>query len=256
MKHYRKKTMAMAIIAILSTNASAYELVFDPTLMAKSVAGFALQHKDEIKQLDNLVQQLQQLKQTYDMVTSTYNSITGSRGIGSLQTLSNATRNYLPASAGDLLDTMNGGSKNYNQMSGMIDKFTDQNAILNDNALDGLKMSDQQRGLFTQRRKNAAAIQATAQQSMDAAGQRFEYIQQLMDNIDETNDPKAIAELQARIDGEQVMLQNDQSKMEQMYAFLQNQELINQQQMSELSVQQIGRTRDLVQPNLELFNNP
>jgi len=53
-----------------------------------------------------------------------------------------------------------------------------------------------------------------------------------------------------------VMLQNDQSKMDQMYAYMQNQERINQQQMSELSVQQIGRTRNLVQPNLTVFNNP
>lgn len=257
MKMIQKKPIALAIIMMLSgTNANAVDIVNDPAHMAETIAGWAANHQDEIQQLNNLVQQLQQLQQTYQMVTSTYNSLTGSRGLGALQTLTNASRNYLPESTGDLLDTINGASQTYNQMSGMVQGFTNQNAILNGNALNSLNMTGQQLNLFTQRRKNAAAIQATAQQSMNAAGQRYGYIQGMIDNINNTNDPKAIAELQARIAGEQVMLQNDQSKMEQMYAYMQNQERINQQQMSELSVQQIGRTRNLVQPNYTVYNNP
>lgn len=255
MKLNQRKTIAIAII-MLSSTAKAYDIVNDPLHMAETVAGWAANHQDEINQLSKLGEQLQQLQNTYQMVTSTYNSLTGSRGMGALQTLTNASRNYLPASASDLLETMNGASQTYSQMSGMVQNFTDQNAILNGNALNSLNMTGQQLNLFTQRRKNAAAIQATAQQSMNAASQRYAYIQQMMDSINNTNDPKAIAELQARIAGEQVMLQNDQSKMEQMYAYLQNQDRVNQQQMNELSVQQIGRTRDLVQPNLTVYNNP
>lgn len=257
MKLMNKKPIAIAIVMMLSgTNANAIDIVNDPAHMAETIAGWAANHQDEIQQFNTMVEQLRELQQTYQMVTSTYNAVTGSRGLGAVQTLTNASRNYLPASTGDLLDTIDGTSQNYNQMSGMVQNFTDQNAILNGNAINSLNMTGQQFALFSQRRKNAAAIQATAQQSMNAAGQRYAYIQQMIDNINNTNDPKAIAELQARIAGEQVMLQNDQSKMSQMYAYLQNQERINQQQMRELSVQQIGRTRDLAQPNLAVFNNP
>jgi type IV secretion system protein VirB5 len=257
MKLMNKKPIAIAIVMMLSgTNANAIDIVNDPAHMAETIAGWAANHQDEIRQFNTMVEQLRELQQTYQMVTSTYNAVTGSRGLGAVQTLTNASRNYLPASTGDLLDTIDGASQTYNQMSGMVQNFTDQNAILNGNAINSLNMTGQQLALFSQRRKNAAAIQATAQQSMNAAGQRYAYIQQMIDNINNTNDPKAIAELQARIAGEQVMLQNDQSKMSQMYAYLQNQERINQQQMRELSVQQIGRTRDLVQPNYTVYNNP
>lgn len=257
MKLMNKKPIAIAIVMMLSgTNANAIDIVNDPAHMAETIAGWAANHQDEIQQFNTMVEQLHELQQTYQMVTSTYNAVTGSRGLGAVQTLTNASRNYLPASTGDLLDTIDGASQTYNQMSGMVQNFTDQNAILNGNAINSLNMTGQQLALFSQRRKNAAAIQATAQQSMNAAGQRYAYIQQMIDNINNTNDPKAIAELQARIAGEQVMLQNDQSKMSQMYAYLQNQERINQQQMRELSVQQIGRTRDLVQPNYTVYNNP
>lgn len=257
MKLMNKKPIAIAIVMMLSgTNANAIDIVNDPAHMAETIAGWAANHQDEIQQFNTMVEQLRELQQTYQMVMSTYNAVTGSRGLGALQTLTNASRNYLPASTGDLLDTIDGASQTYNQMSGMVQNFTDQNAILNGNAINSLNMTGQQLALFSQRRRNAAAIQATAQQSMNAAGQRYAYIQQMIDNINNTNDPKAIAELQARIAGEQVMLQNDQSKMSQMYAYLQNQERINQQQMRELSVQQIGRTRDLVQPNYTVYNNP
>lgn len=257
MKLMNKKPIAIAIVMMLSgTNANAIDIVNDPAHMAETIAGWAANHQDEIQQFNTMVEQLRELQQTYQMVMSTYNAVTGSRGLGALQTLTNASRNYLPASTGDLLDTIDGASQTYNQMSGMVQNFTDQNAILNGNAINSLNMTGQQLALFSQRRKNAAAIQATAQQSMNAAGQRYAYIQQMIDNINNTNDPKAIAELQARIAGEQVMLQNDQSKMSQMYAYLQNQERINQQQMRELAVQQVGHTSALVQPNYAIGGNP
>ncbi|MCQ8118485.1 type IV secretion system protein [Methylomonas rosea] len=252
------KTLFAAALALVlyGNTASAVDIVNDPMHMAETIAGWAANHSDEIEQITKLTEQLQQLQQTYQMVTSTYNSMTGNRGFGAVQTLTNAARNYLPDSTNGMLDTINGANQTYNQMSGMIQGFTNQNAILSPGAIQALNMNANQLKLFTERRKNNAAIQATASQSMDAASQRFGYIQQLMNQVNNTNDPKGVAELQARIAGEQVMLQNDQTKMQQMYAYLQNQELVNQQQMRELAIQQVGRTSDLVQPNYSVTNNP
>ncbi|OAI00912.1 hypothetical protein A1353_19070 [Methylomonas methanica] len=247
---------ASLTLALYGDIASAIDIVNDPAHMAETIAGWAANHSDEIEQITKLTEQLQQLQQTYQMVTSTYNGMTGNRGFGAVQTLTSAARNYLPQSATDMLDVIDGASATYNGLSGQVQAFTNQNAILSPGAIANLNMNANQLKLFTQRRKNNAAVQATATQSMDAASQRFSYIQQLMNQVNTTNDPKGIAELQARITGEQAMLQNDQTKMQQTYAYLHNQEVVTEQQMRELAIQQVGRTSDLVQPNYSIVNNP
>src|SRR5690606_40657057 len=50
----------------------------------------------------------------------------------------------------------------------------------------------------------------------DKAKSRIEQIDQLMAKIDQTPDPKAIAELQGRLTAEQALIQNEQTKL-QMY---------------------------------------
>uniref|UniRef100_UPI00402BB955 type IV secretion system protein n=1 Tax=Methylomonas sp. SPW-1 TaxID=3438877 RepID=UPI00402BB955 len=255
MKSISKKLIVSAIALMLSeNNANAIDIVNDPAHMAETIAGWAANHQDEINQLNNLVQQLQQLQQTYQMVTSTYNSMTGNRGFGSVLPLTNLARNYLPANTGDMLDVINGASVTYNNMSGMVQNFTNQNAVLSPGALANLHMTASQLQQFTAQRKNIATVQATATQSMDAASNRFNYIQQLMNEVSHTNDPKGIAELQARIAGEQTMLQNDQTKMQQMYAYLQNQDQLIRQQNREMAIQQVGHTGNLVQPNLSIMS--
>lgn len=257
MKQSKKSVIAAALTLVLTDQqAFAVDIVNDPIHMAETIAGFAAEHADAIEQLTTLTNQLQQLQQTYQMVTSTYNGLTGNRGFGAVQTLTNAARNYLPENTTGMLDAIDGVSNTYGYMSNQVQTFTNQNSILSPGAVTALNMNANQLKLFSQRRKNNAAIQATASQSMDAASQRFNYIQQLMNQVNTTNDPKGIAELQARIAGEQVMLQNDQTKMQQMYAFLQNQDRVTQQQMREVAIQQIGSVGTLQQPNLSITNNP
>ncbi|OAI10742.1 hypothetical protein A1359_15915 [Methylomonas lenta] len=256
MKPSHKTRIAAALTLVLfGNNAFPIDIVNDPAHMAETIAGFMEEHADAIEQLTTLTNQLQQLQQTYQMVTSTYNGMTGNRGFGAVQPITNAARNYLPQGSQDLVDVIDGASVTYNTMSGQVQNFTNQNAILSPEAIANLNMNANQLKLFTQRRKNNAAIQATATQSMDAASQRFSYIQQLMDKVNQTQDPKGIAEVNARIAGEQAMLQNDQIKMQQLYASLQNQEQVNQQQLRELAVQQVGSTSTLVQPNYSVVNN-
>jgi type IV secretion system protein VirB5 len=59
--------------------------------------------------------------------------------------------------------------------------------------------------------------QANAMDAFDQAKSRISQIQSLMQQINQTQDPKAIAELQARMGAEQAMIQNEQIKM-QLYA--------------------------------------
>jgi type IV secretion system protein VirB5 len=242
-----KKNLIAAALILFSNASSAVDIVSDPAHMEVTAAGWGAQ-------ATSWATQIEEMKRQFDQLQTTYNSLTGNRGFGDVLPLSNSIRNYLPASAGDILDVINGASTTYNNMSGMVQTYTDQNAILSSGAITNLNMNADQLKLFNQRRNNIAAIQAYATQSIDAASLRFGYIQQLMDQVSATNDPKGIAELNARIAGEQVMLQNDQAKMQQMYAYLQNQELMNQQQMRELAIQQVGSVGALQQPNLSVIN--
>lgn len=50
--------------------------------------------------------------------------------------------------------------------------------------------------------------------ALSVANQKPQQIQSLIDEIDQTDDPKAIAELQARIAGEQAAMQNENIKMQ------------------------------------------
>jgi type IV secretion system protein VirB5 len=67
-------------------------------------------------------------------------------------------------------------------------------------------------------------------QAYQASIQRLNNIQGLMGQINSSTDPKAIADLQARIQGEQAAIQNEQTKV-QLMAMLQKSEdgLIEQQ---------------------------
>lgn len=251
-----KPLSAVAVaLVLISNNASAVDAVIDAAHMGETIAGFAQSHTDSGLQLTELGKQLTELKNTYTQVKNTYDGLTGNRGFGGVQTLTNAVRNYLPQNVTDLANVVNGGNGTYGNMGAQVKAYTQQNAILSPGAIANLKMNANQLNLFNQQRNNTAAIQATAAQSMDAASQRFNYIQQLMNQVNTTKDPKGIAELQARIAGEQVMLQNDQTKMQQMYAYLQNQERVGEQQKRELAIQQVGHTKDLTQPNYSTNTN-
>lgn len=84
-----------------------------------------------------------------------------------------------------------------------------------------------------------AAMQATAESGYNEAGQRFEKLQALVDKVDAAGDAKAIADLNARIAAEQVMMQNEQVKLSQMKQMQEAQELAAQQQAREV-VGQLG----------------
>jgi type IV secretion system protein VirB5 len=71
--------------------------------------------------------------------------------------------------------------------------------------------------------------------AFDQAKSRISQIQSLMQQINQTQDPKAIAELQARMAAEQAMIQNEQIKM-QLYAMAaQAEEKMQKQQLNQIN---------------------
>lgn len=188
------------------------------------------------QQIEHMVTQIRQLKATYD-------SISGQRGFGALLGLSNAARNYLPEDIASVLDATNSLSGVYGAASGHVATLLQANAVLSPDAMDAL--SPEQRQLIDAGRQAAAALQGLSRTAYSQSSQRFSQLQQLLSAISATDDQKAVLELQARIQSEQTMLQNERNKLATLFQAVQAQELTRQQRARELAVQSIGSYRDL-----------
>ena len=84
--------------------------------------------------------------------------------------------------------------------------------------------------------KQAAINRAGAEEGYKTASQRFSDIQVLLDKIDAAPDAKDIADLQARIQAEQVMMQNEANKLVMLQQLASAQRDLQQQQAREISM--------------------
>ena len=235
------KTISAVIILLFSiNNVLAVDVVTDIT--PTTIAGWAAQAGSWATQLAGMRNQLTQQ-------TNTYQSMNGNRGMGSIMPLANAARNYLPQGAGDMVGVLNNTSGSYSGMGSQIQSLVNNNAILSNSSITSMNMTPAQTQLLKNRRATDAAIQSIASQGMANASARFNYLQSLMGQINTTTDPKAIAELNARISAEQTMMTNEQIKLQQTAAYMQAQNAVNQQQQNELAIQQVGSVGNITQPS-------
>lgn len=157
-------------------------------------------------QYDQMISQIDQAKQQYD-------SLTGSRGLGNIMN-DPALRDYLPADWQGVYDNVRNGG--YNGLSGRGASVYNANKIFDSCAY--MTIADQ-RTACEARAVKASQDKGFALDAYDAAKSRINQIDQLMGKINQTQDPKAIAELQGRIAAEQANIQNEQTKL-QLYAMV------------------------------------
>lgn len=169
-----------------------------------------------IHQAQTLAQWANQYKQMVDQITQMENqfkSITGSRGLG--QIMNNpALRDYLPADWQKVYDSVRAGG--YAGLTGSGKSVYDANKIFD--ACTYIK-DDAQRGACQARAVKPAQDKGFAMDAYQSAKARIDQIDGLMAKINDTQDPKAIAELQARIAAEQANIQNEHTKL-QLYAMM------------------------------------
>jgi type IV secretion system protein VirB5 len=153
-----------------------------------------------------------------------------------------------------MVGVLNNTSNSYSGMGNQIQALVSNNSILSNASIANMNMTPAQTQLLTDRRTNAAAIQSITAQGMANASARFNYLQGLMGQINNTTDPKAIAELNARITAEQTMMTNEQTKLQQTVSLMQSRDAVTQQQQNELAIKQTGSTQNLTQPNYGITN--
>ncbi|MDN7664043.1 P-type DNA transfer protein VirB5 [Burkholderia cenocepacia] len=208
-------------------------LVITAALLAALTSGSAF--AQGIPVYDNtsflqLVQSFQQAQATYQQLQQTYNSTIGSRGLSGL--INNpAARQYLPS---DFQNVLSGISTGSGDLSGVAKQILSKSAVLSSSQLAALSPANQQ--LISNARNQNASLAAAAQSAFSAAGQRFSTLQTLIDSIDSETDPKAIQDLQARIQAENVMMQNENARLAAMSAASTQQQQVQMQADRERAV--------------------
>jgi type IV secretion system protein VirB5 len=188
-----------------------------------------------VMEVNTLEQQLNTARQDLGQAQQQYQSTTGGRGMGQL--LSGTVRNYLPTNWPQLQAAMQGQGGGF-ALGSDVRGTVATNAVLNAQQVAALSP------VLTARR-NAALLEAISQEALVQTSNRFSAMQELIDAISRTTDQKGILELAARIDVEQGMLQNEQTKLNVLGQAAQGEELARQQRARERGLADIGSLRGL-----------
>ena len=143
-------------------------------------------------------QRFEQLAQTIQQLEMTYGSLTGLRGLAAA--LNNpAFQNYLPPAVYQLYNDVN--ARGYAGLTQRGKALRDAAMVYNCLELSGAPQTNCQAMLAM-----PYQYKATVNDAQDRSAQRIEQINALMQQANDTTDPKGIAEAQARIDAEGALL--------------------------------------------------
>lgn len=206
---------ALALFSVLSFGnyANAGIPVIDSANLAQAV-----------QQVTAWAQQYQQMVQQIGQLQQQYQNLSGVRNMGSLVN-NPAARQYLPADYQTILSQGVGQWQAIYNATKKID--------ISDTSLSN---SSDVAQAFQAVAKQAAINRAGAEEGYKTASQRFSDIQVLLDKINAAPDAKDIADLQARIQAEQVMMQNEANKLAMLQQLASAQRDLQQQQAREISM--------------------
>jgi len=218
----RTRGVAFAALLIAVSSLAPFRLYATgiPVVDAMAIA------QDKINQVERIakaVEQINQLKAQIDQMKLQYKALTGTRNLGDLAQ-NPALRDYLPPDWRSVYDGVaNGG---YRGLTGSARTVREISRVFDTCA----RLSGPRKTQCERSSSKAAMDKAFAVEAYDKARARWDQISLLTQSINQTSDPKSIAELQARINAEQAALQNEQTKL-QMYQLIADAEgrLIDQQ---------------------------
>jgi type IV secretion system protein VirB5 len=162
-----------------------------------------------IQEVQTLRQQLTTAQAQLNQAQAALATTTGNRGMQLL--LGGTNRNYLPTSAAQLTAASQGGST-YPGLASDVQTSMNENAVMSSVQLAALPPPAQQQVIAD--RQAVALRQALAGQALSNSSARFAALQSLIAAIPSARDQKGILDLQARINAELGMLQNEQTKLQ------------------------------------------
>lgn len=199
-KIIRSSVLAMALTLPLPSMASGIPVI--------DVAAIA----EAIKTFMQLQKQFTELQEQTGLSEEQLRSITGSRGMADLVNDPNS-RFYIPAEYQDVLKLTAGVSGgDYDDLQNRIEELVETSTLLDveDTAYGSGSLEGQ---AYIADQNQIALNSALAEEAYNQANRRTENIQVLLDKVNDADDPKDIADLNARITAEQLMLSNEQNKL-------------------------------------------
>ena len=166
-----------------------------------------------VKQLIEMANQLNNMKAQLQQQITEYKALTGSRNFGAI--LNNPElRSALPSDWQQVYDNIQKGG--YKGLDGTAQAIADAAKLTE--KCQYLKNGDSKKACEAQA-VQAAQTKSHIGKALETAQKRLNQIEGLMNQINRTQAPKAIAELQARIGIEQAMIQNESTRL-QMYKMM------------------------------------
>jgi type IV secretion system protein VirB5 len=194
-----------------------------------------------VQQVATLERQLQTAEATLTNAQQQFQAITGNRGMQNL--LSTTNRNYLPTNWSQLSAAVGQTGGAYQALSAAVQSLMVANAVLTPQQVGALSPAEQTQ--LQAARQSAALLQSASRQSLANTSTQFASLQQLINAIPSATDQKGALDLQARIQAEQAMLQNENTKMTVLHQTLEAQEWARKQSAREQVVAGVGSLRTL-----------
>ena len=189
-------------------------------------------------QLSQLKQQYETMQQQYQQLQQTYNSISGIRNMGDIANTP-ALRKYLPSDYQQTLKLGTGvANGQYGGLDGAVNAMKQASKIM-DIEETGLDPESPAGKAYQNGQNQAALNRVLAEEGFKQSGARIDDLQQLLNKVNNAPDEKDIQDLQARIQAEQVMLQNEQLRLASLAQVQQAQKDIANQQALEMRIQSI-----------------
>ena len=192
----------------------------------------------QVKQLENAIQVAQS---TLTQAQQAYSAITGGRGMQLL--ISGVNRNYLPANWNQLVGAQNGAGGQYGALGTDVSATVQRNTLLTPPYTQNFSAAENAQ--LTARRSAVALQESLTRQELANVSQRFASIQTLINAIPTATDEKGILDLQARIQVELGMIQNENSKLHVLYQAAQSQAQTERERADEQAIVDIGHLRAL-----------
>lgn len=167
---------------------------------------------EAIKQLVEMEKQFSELQEQTGLTTEQLRSMTGARGMADLVN-DPTSRYYIPAEYQDVLKlTANIKGGDYDGLQNRVAEILEASKIL-DIEDTGYDPSSKEGRAFVSDQNQIALNSALAEEAYNSANKRTENLQLLIEEVNKAQDPKDIADLQARISAEQLMLTNETNKL-------------------------------------------
>jgi type IV secretion system protein VirB5 len=196
-----------------------------------------------IQEVQTMAQQLATAKDQLLQAKQALQTMTGDRGMEQL--LGGAVRNYLPSDWAQVIGALQ-GSGSFAPLSSDVQRLTAANSVLSPQRMASLSPSAQQQ--IQAVRQWSAMQQAVSHQALANVSDRFASLQGLIGAISTATDQKGILDLQARINAELGMLQNEQTKLQILNQSTEAQASALRQQAREQAIAGHGRFDSRFQP--------